>query len=71
MPNLDEAHLVFSGAQRFHDSIDAVTRQAKDGINTPVDDIFNQDIGGRFRHLFGSNFLGHVAGHFKMFLDYR
>src|ERR671930_2085198 len=48
--NLNEAHLVLSRAQRFHDPVDAVTRQTENRIDAPVDNVFNQNVRGCFCH---------------------
>ncbi len=45
--HLDEADLVRVLAKRFHDSVDAVARQAKDRVDAPTMDRLNQTISGR------------------------
>src|SRR4051812_4366866 len=42
---LDEPDLVLMSAERFDDPVDAVARDAEDGINAPIDESFNEYVG--------------------------
>jgi hypothetical protein len=44
VPNMNKANLFLGFAEGFHDAIDAVARQTKDGINTPGEKTFYKDI---------------------------
>src|SRR5437867_1372682 len=50
MANLNKANLLLSLAQRFHDSVDAISWQSEDDIDSPVDQGFNQNICCSLRH---------------------
>src|SRR5437588_1346474 len=42
--HLDETNLVLTYAQRFHDAVDAVSRETKDNVNTPIHQRFDEHI---------------------------
>src|SRR5215469_5579332 len=44
--NLYEADFLLPLAKRFHDPVDAVARQAKDGIHSPFGEFFNEYVCG-------------------------
>src|SRR5438132_13271535 len=41
---LNKANLVLSGAQRFHDSIDSISRKAEDDIHAPADQAVDESL---------------------------
>jgi hypothetical protein len=50
MPYLDKTDLLLVRAQRFHNAVDAVSRQTKNDIDSPIDQSLNQHIGSSFGH---------------------
>ena len=50
VPNLHEAHALLPPSQRFHHTVDAVTRKAEDDLNAPVFEGVDEDVGRGGRH---------------------
>jgi hypothetical protein len=50
VPHLHEADLVLPGAQRLHDAVDAVARQAEDGVDAPGDEGVDEQVCGGLGH---------------------
>lgn len=50
MARLDKPNSVLSCPQRFHDAVDAVTGQAEDDLNAPINQRLNAQIGRGLRH---------------------
>ena len=48
--DLDEANRLAAFAQRLHDAVDAVARQAEDRIDAPVLQHLNQNVSSRLSH---------------------
>ena len=46
MPHLDETDLVLARAQRLHDAVDAIAGKPEDDFHAPIQQSFNQYIGG-------------------------
>ena len=42
--HLDETNFVLPLAQRFHEAVDAITGQAKDGVDAPLDQAVDEDV---------------------------
>ena len=54
MSNLNKAHAITPRAQRLHNSIDAVTGQPENCINSPVDNVLYEYVSSSFSHHFSS-----------------
>src|SRR5205807_4886345 len=48
--HLDEADLLLPRAQRFHDAVDAVARDAEHGVDAPIQQGLDQHVGCGFCH---------------------
>src|SRR5690348_889741 len=50
MPNLNKPDLLFARAQGFHDSVNSITRQAKNHFNAPVQKSIKKNISSSISH---------------------
>ncbi len=48
--HLDESDAILPGAQRFEDTVHAIAGKSEDGVHIPLDESFDEEVGGGLRH---------------------